>query len=78
MTKEEAVKFLNKVRGDKRRQLSGEEYNHIRLVTKMLSPLNSSNNQHTLTDRYSVAGKLYDLTYFGDELMIEEILVDCE
>lgn len=59
-----AKAFLRAVMGPPRRTLEGQEYEDITLLLRLTEPFNSSNNQHTMTDEYRIAGKLYHVTYF--------------
>lgn len=67
--------FLRKVMGPPHRTLAGQEYNDVALLLRLAEPFNSSNNQHTMTDEYRLAGKLYHVTYFPgpNEPIIDEV-----
>ena len=61
---------------DKHRRVEGQEYDNLVLMFKMMVPEDQSNNQHTWTDTYHVAGRVYNVTYFpdDDEPLIEEFI----
>ncbi len=74
LTKAEALEIIRRISGPPRREILGEEYDHLWLILQFLKPFRSSNNQRTETDEYKHAGKLYHVTYgFGPKPMIEEI-----
>lgn len=74
LSKEEAEKLLAQIMGPPRRELTFEEYKHTWLVLKFLDPVETSNNQHTMTDVYIHAGKTYHVTYGLRNLpVIEEV-----
>jgi hypothetical protein len=44
-----------------------------------MQPFYSSNNQHTMTDKYKLAGKVYHATYgFSDKPELEEVEDDIQ
>jgi hypothetical protein len=45
-------------------------------VFSLVEPINISNNQRSFTEEYEHAGKKYDVHYFEDETIVEEILPD--
>jgi hypothetical protein len=45
-------------------------------VFSLVEPINVSNNQRSFTEEYEHAGKKYDVHYFEDETIVEEILPD--
>jgi hypothetical protein len=47
-------------------------------VLRLVEPIRSTNNQRSFTDEYVHAGKMYDVHYFDDETVVEEILEDEE
>lgn len=55
--------FLRKVMGPPRRVLEGDEYEKIATLISLMDPYHSSNNQRTMTDRYRIGTKRYDVTY---------------
>ena len=61
---------------DKHRRVEGEEYNQLVTMFKMMEPVEQANNQHTWTDTYHVAERVYNVTYFPkeDEPLIEEFI----
>jgi DNA-binding MltR family transcriptional regulator len=74
-TKEEARAFIRSIMGPPKRTIEGQEYDDIMLLIKLTQPFHSSNNQHTMTDEYRIAGKLYHVTYLpsANKPEIEEI-----
>lgn len=74
MTKEEATAFIRKVMGPERRVLEGTEREHMLTVLRLVEPIRTTNNQRSFTDEYIHAGKMYDVHYFNDEIVVEEIL----
>ena len=66
--------FMRKVMGPPRRVLEGDEREHILTVFRLVEPISSSNNQRSFTEEYEHAGKRYDVHYFEDETIVEEIL----
>ena len=68
--------FMRKVMGPPRRVLEGDEREHILTVFRLVEPISSSNNQRSFTEEYEHAGKRYDVHYFEDETIVEEILPD--
>jgi hypothetical protein len=71
-------KFLRDVMGPERRTLTGDEREHMLTVFKLIEPIRTTNNQRSFTDEYIHAGKMYDVHYFDDEIVVEEILKDEE
>jgi hypothetical protein len=47
-------------------------------VFKLIEPIRTTNNQRSFTDEYIHAEKLYDVHYFEDEIVVEEILKNAE
>lgn len=78
MTPDEAHAFIRKVMGPPRRVLEGAEREHMLTVLRLVEPIKSTNNQRSFTDEYVHAGKMYDVHYFDDETVVEEILEDEE
>jgi len=76
MTANEARAFIRKVMGPTRRILEGNEREHMLTVFSLVEPINVSNNQRSFTEEYEHAGKKYDVHYFEDETIVEEILPD--
>jgi hypothetical protein len=62
--------------GPERRILLGNEREHMLTVFSLVEPINISNNQRSFTEEYEHAGKKYDVHYFEDETIVEEILPD--
>lgn len=77
-TVEEARAFIRKVMGPNRRVLEGAEREHMLTVLRLVEPIRTTNNQRSFTDEYIHAGKMYDVHYFDDETVVEEILEDEE
>ena len=77
-TVEEARAFIRKVMGPDRRVLEGVEREHMLTVLRLVEPIRTTNNQRSFTDEYIHAGKMYDVYYFDDETVVEEILEDEE
>lgn len=67
MTPEEARSFIRKVMGPPKRQLEGKELENTLFLIDMCTPIRVSNNQRTMTEEYLIAGRRYDVTYFGGE-----------
>lgn len=80
MTREEARAWIRKVMGPPRRTLEGQERENVWLMILMQDePVDSSNNQHSITEVYRFNQKEYHVHYFpGEEPLIEEILDDEE
>ena len=76
MTQEQARAFIRKVMGPERRTIEGVEKEHLLTVFRLIEPIGTSNNQRSFTEDYEHAGKKYDVTYFEDEVIIEEYLPD--
>jgi hypothetical protein len=76
MSKEEVKALLRKVMGPSKRTLEGQEKENMLLVFKLIEPVESTNNQRSFTDGYIHAGKMYDVHYFDDEIVVEELLKD--
>ncbi len=71
---EKLNKFLRAVMGPSKRLLEGAERDHMLTVFKLIEPARQTNNQRSFTDEYVHAGKMYDVTYFEDEVIVEEYL----
>lgn len=79
MSPDELKAFVRKVMGPARRELNGDEYQHVWLILKMTEPTRTSNNQHSWCEEYYVGDKYYDVHYFpNEEPVIEEIYKDEE
>jgi hypothetical protein len=76
MSKEEAKAFIRRVLGPPKRILEGQEKENMKLVLKLIDPIESTNNQSSFTDEYHHADKIYYVHYFGNEMEIEEVLPD--
>lgn len=74
MTPEEAQAFIRRVMGPPKRLLEGDEREHMLTVFRLIEPVRQTNNQRSFTDEYVHAGKMYDVTYFEDETIVEEYL----
>lgn len=79
ITPEVALELLKKVMGPPTRELSGQEYKEVRLLIEFLNPIYVSNNQNSITEVYTQAGKTYHVHYFtlDNDPLIEEVLDDC-
>lgn len=69
-------KFIRDISGPETRTLTGQERDHMITVFNLIEPVESSNNQRVWTDVYQHAGKTYNVHFFEDETVIEEILPD--
>lgn len=74
MTKEQACAFIRKVMGPDCRSIEGLEKEYLLTLFKLVDPVSSSNNQRSITDIYEHADKVYHVTYFENEIEIEEML----
>lgn len=68
--------FMRSVMGPSKRLLEDHEREHMITVFRLLEPMGTNNNQRSFTEEYEHAGKKYDVTYFEDEVIVEEILKD--
>lgn len=75
-TVEEARAFIRRVMGPPKKVLEGTEREHMLTVLRLVEPIRSTNNQRSFTDEYVHAGKMYDVHYFEDEIVVEEYLED--
>lgn len=57
-TKSEARAFLKRIHSA-RKVLEGKEREQMLLIFEFIEPIKSSNNQHSWTDTYEYAGKVY-------------------
>lgn len=74
LSEEQLIRIVKEVTGPARRELAGDEYEHMRLILNLLEPISSSNNQRTLTDVYEQNNITYHVTYgYGHNPIIEEI-----
>lgn len=66
--------MLKKVMGAPRRELEGEEYDHVWLMLQFLEPVDSSNNQHVITEVYHQGEKIFHVHYstLNEPPIIEE------
>jgi hypothetical protein len=69
-------KFIRDISGPETRKLTGQERDHMITVFNLIEPIESSNNQRVWTDVYQHAGKIYNVHFFEDETVIEEVLPD--
>jgi hypothetical protein len=76
MTPEEAKAFIRRIMGPERRVLQGTEREHMLTVLRLIEPIRTTNNQRSFTDEYVHADRMYDVHYFEDEIVVEEILKD--
>lgn len=76
MTPEESRAFIRKIMGPPKRVLEGNERDHMLTIFSLIEPIRQSNNQRSFTDEYVHADKMYDVTYFEDETIVEEYLPD--
>jgi hypothetical protein len=77
-TEKEAKAWLRQIMGPDTEELEGKEKDDILLLLTMIEPFNSSNNQHTSTDKYMIGETEYHVTYFEDETIVERVLPDEE
>ena len=74
LSKEAMERIFVEVMGPPRRELEGDDHKHMWLILQFLAPVESSNNQRTITDVYEHAGKTYHVTHgIYDYPLIEEI-----
>lgn len=74
---EKLRRFLRDVMGPMRRQLDENEADKMLVVFALTEPIETSNNQRTITEVYEHAGKTYHVTYGLDDYpVVEEILED--
>jgi hypothetical protein len=67
--------MLKYIIGPTRRLLKEKEKNDMLLLTHLIEPTLSFNNQRTSTDRYMIGDKIYELTYgLEDDVVIEELI----
>ena len=76
MNEQEAKAFIRKIMGPPKRVLEGDEREHMLTVFRLIEPVRQTNNQRSFTDEYIHAGKMYDVHYFEDEVIVEEYLPD--
>lgn len=70
-------RFLRDVMGPMCRQLDENEADKMLVVFALTEPIETSNNQRTITEVYEHAGKTYHVTYgLEDYPIVEEILKD--
>jgi len=60
----------------KTRELPIQEKEQMLIVFALLEPVYESNNQMTITEQYHHANKIYIVTYFAEETVVEEVLND--
>ena len=66
---------MRDVMGPMRRQLDENEADKMLVVFALTEPIETSNNQRTITEVYEHAGKTYHVTYGLDDYpLVEEIL----
>ena len=63
-----------KILGLDRRVLEGKELAHIRAKMWETFPVNTFNNQRSVTEVFHIDGKKYHLSYFENKEIVEEIL----
>ncbi len=76
MTKDEAKAFIRRVMGPTKRILEGQEKENMLTLFRLIEPVESTNNQRSFTDEYLHAGKTYYVHYFGNDIEVEEVLLD--
>jgi hypothetical protein len=79
MSQAEARAFIRKIMGPERRVYTGAEREHVLTMLALCEPVETSNNQRTLTEVYKVGAAVYHVTYgFGgdDDPLVEELLAD--
>ena len=61
---------------DKHRKIEGKEREQLVMLFKMMEPTESSNNQHSWTDTYHIADRVYHVHYWpgAEEADIEEYI----
>lgn len=69
-------KFIRDINGPETRTLTGQERDHMITVFNLIEPIESSNNQRVWTDVYEHAGKIYNVHFFENDTVIEEVLPD--
>jgi hypothetical protein len=75
LTTEQMLEVYKKIMGPARIELVGDEYNEIKSILDNMEPLETSNNQHTMTEVYKLARTTYHVTYGAfDHPMIEKLL----
>lgn len=73
--------LLKELFGHTRRELKGDEYNAMRVILRLMDPIQLSSSLHCWSERYSYNGKLYEITgeiSNPDKLPIIEELNDVE
>lgn len=53
---------LRRILGPARRELTGDEYEEVRLILKLLDPVEFGNSLHCWSETYRYNGKIYELT----------------
>lgn len=76
MTPEQAKAFIRKVMGPPKRQLEGQEREHVWLLIQMSTPVRESNNQRFWHEEYLIGGRRYDVTYGVEDTPIVEVYED--
>lgn len=74
LTPLESKIFIRKIMSPLRRVLEGREKEQMLTLFRLVDPIHVSNNQRSFTEEYEHAGKKYDIHYFDDEIIIEEII----
>ena len=75
LTTEQMLEVYKKIMGPARVELVGDEYTEIKGILDNMEPLETSNNQHTMTEVYKLARTTYWVTYgMFDHPMIEKLL----
>lgn len=73
MTPEQARAFIRKVMGPPKRQLEGQEREHVWLLIQMSTPINESNNQRFWYEEYLIGDHRYNVTYGIEDYPIIEV-----
>lgn len=76
--REEAIAFLRKVLGPPMRKITGKEYDQTMVLLALVGPYKETNNQRSMTEYYSLAGKEYRLHFFEGETELEVIEDDIQ
>jgi hypothetical protein len=75
LTTEQMLEVYKKVMGPARIELVGDEYNEIKSILDNMEPLETSNNQRTITEVYKLARTTYHVHYgIYDYPIIEKLL----
>jgi hypothetical protein len=74
LSKEDAIRIAKQVMGPPRREIVGEEREHLLLLLRFIEPVEISNNQRSITEVYHHADKVYHIHYWAiDDCTVEEV-----